>query len=606
METLLQHALTGGYVSSSNPLDAPPNCVSSGSKNLLMLGVGRPQVWKGCALQASVNGGRVMFNLTDGGYASLGDASTAGVGSIVGLIARAFAYVGGGPLYLNGVSRAVNASTTAQIILNRINSYSGAGTGPYAMGLSQPTAPTIAESPTVNTEMSGTVSAVIWFVRSATGGRSRASTASAVLVVDGNKVRLTVDAADLTTASTNGYDRIGIGVSMFGFGLSGPHYELAEIAISSLTTVDGVANSTELSWTNASLSQAELAPTLDFPPPAFVFMAALEDVIAGIGAYGDATSGVSIASPGTAIVVSLPVFIESFPPDSILFLPEAPTGVLPRASEGFCFVACKNSLHALLYTGGRNPLSLRTVWAQVGFLAQHNMTLAEGGRLYGFSSGKRGLVRIGEDGEPETKWAARVAEDTRGWTAANVIAGWDGDHQLVVFGHGQTILAYNPASDVWCAPLDLSTKVTGNLCACVTVQGGLLLATNDNSTIRLYDFNGSTGTVCEVYFPVQMVGAESANVFQLRAAFRADTTPGSVRAKFFTNGSSTAVYDTNDVTLARAGAQTLNFSPSPNVRNARTLQAYFKITGVGGNDCGPDMMEARGVTSDVALKGVAA
>jgi hypothetical protein len=474
------------------------------------------------------------------------------------------------------------------------------------MGLSQPTAPTIAESTTVNAEMSGTVSAVIWFVRSATGGRSRASTASAVLVVDGNKVRLTVAGADLTTASTNGYDRIGIGVSAFGFGLSGPHYELTEIAISSLTTVDGVANSTELSWTTASLAQAELAPTLDFPPPAFVFMAALEDVIAGIGAYGDSTSGVSTTSPGTAIVVSLPVFIESFPPDSILFLPEAPTGVLPRASEGFCFVACKNSLHALLYTGGRNPLSLRTVWAQVGFLAPHNMTLAEGGRLYGFSSGKRGLVRIAEDGEPDTTWAARVAEDTRSWTAANVIAGWDGDHQLVVFGHAQTILAYNPAADVWCAPLDLSSKVTGNLCACVTVQGGLLLATTDGTTIRLYDFNGSTGTVCEIYLPVQMVDAESANVFRFRAAFRADTTPGSVRGKLFANGSATAAYDSGDVTLSRAGQQVLSFSPSPNVRNARTLQAYFKITGVGGSDCGPDFVEALGESSGVVLKGVAA
>lgn len=606
MERLLQHALTGGYQSSANPLDAPPNSVASGSKNLLMLGHGRPQVYKGPGLQGGVNGSRVLFNLPDGGYAGLGDSSTAGVGSIVGLIARAFAYVGGGPLYLNGVSRAVNASTTPQIILYRSGSYSGSGTGPMAMGLSRPTAPTIAEAPTVNAEMSGTVSAVIWFVRSATGGRSRASTASAVLVVDGNTVRLTVSGPDLTTASTNGYDRLGIGVSAFGFGLSGPHYELSEIAISSLTTVDGVANSTELSWTTASLAQAELAPTLDFPPPPFVFMAALEDVIAGIGAYGDATSGVSTTSPGTAIVVSLPVFIESFPPDSILFLPEAPTGVLPRASEGFCFIACKNSLHALLYTGGRNPLSLRTVWAQVGFLAPHNMTLGEGGRLYGFSSGKRGIVRIAEDGEPDVKFASRVAEDTRGWTAANVIAGWDGDHQLVVFGHAQTILAYNPAADVWCAPLDLSTKVTGNLCACVTVQGGLLLATNDNSTIRLYDFNSSTGTVCEIYLPVQMVGDESANVFRFRAAFRADSTPGSVRGKLFANGSSTASYDSGDVALSRAGQQVLSFSPSPNVRNARTLQAYFKITGVGGNDCGPDFLEALGETSGVVLKGVAA
>jgi hypothetical protein len=605
MERLAQHTINGGYVSSSNPLDAPPASVSAGSKNLLFLGSGRPQVYKGPALQGGVTGSRVLYNIPDGGYAGLGTATAAGVGSIVGLIARAFAYVGGGALYVNGTSRAVNASTTAQILLYRSGAYSGASTGPYAMGLSQPTAPVIAETPTVNAEMSGTVSAVIWFVRSATGGRSRASTASAVLVVDGKKVRLTVDAADLTTASANGYDRIGIGVSGFGFGLAGPYYELTEIAISSLTTVDAVANSVEFSWTTASLAQAELAPTLDYPPPPFVFMAALEDVVAGIGAYGDATSGVSTTSPGTAIVVSLPVFIESFPPDSVLFLPEAPTGVLPRASEGFCFVACKNSLHALLYTGGRNPLSLRTVWAQVGFASQHNMTLAEGGRLYGFSSGKRGLVRIGEDGEPETKWAARVAEDTRAWVAANVIAGWDGDHQLVVFGHGQTVLAYNPAADVWCAPLDLSTKITGNLCACVTVQGGLLLAANDNTTIRLYDFNGSTGTVCEVFFPVTYSGAESVNIFRIHASLRADSIANPVRLKLYKNGSATADYDSGDITLTRTGLQILP-TLRPNVRGARTIQAYFKMTGTGGNDCGPDVLELLGETSDVVMTEVAA
>lgn len=608
MERLAIHPITGGYISSTNPLQQREGSMSAGSKNLLILGEGRGQVWKGPLLSAGVEGGRVIYNLTDGGWASLGDFNTAGIGSIVGLIARAFAFVGSGELYINGVSRSVSASTTPQIILYRSGSFSGSNTGPYILGLSQPTAPTIAAGPTANANMSGTTAAVIWFVRSATGGRSRASVSSNVVAIDGTTVRVTIAGADLTTASNNGYDRIGIGTSVFGFGFTGPFFELTEIAISSLTTVDGVANSYEASFTSASLSQADLAPTLDFPPPPFVFMAALEDVIAGVGAYGDSTAGVSTTSPGTAIVVSLPVFIESFPPDSILFLPEAPTGVLSRASEGFCFVACKNSLHALLYTGGRNPLSLRTVWAQVGFASQHNMTLAEGGRLYGFSSGKRGLVRFSNDGEPDTVFANDVTEETRSWTAANVIAGWDGDHQLVVFGHTKTLLCFNPAArngqGAWCAPLDLTGKITGDLCACVTVQGGLLLAANDNAQIRLYAFNAGTGSVCEVYFPITYTDAESTNVFRLRYALRADTTPGSIRAKLFTNGAATAAYDSGAIALSRAGKQVLTLSP--NVRNAKMLQPYLQITGVGGDDCGPDIAQVEGTMSSVVLRGVAA
>jgi hypothetical protein len=602
------------YVSSASHLSLPPECCVPGSKNLLFLGEGKSQIYRGPALQGGVSGGRVMFPLTDGGYASLGDASTQGIGSIVGLIARAFAFVGSGPVYLNGVTRSVSATTAAQMILYRAGSFSGANTGPYVMGLSRPTAPTIAVTPTVNTEMSGTVSIVIWFVRSVTGGRSRASLPSAVLVVDGKKVRLTIPSGDLTTASNNGYDRIGIGVSRFGYGFAGPHYEYrdavidTEIAISSLTTVDGVANSYELSWTDASLAGQALAPSLDFTPPAFVYMGALEDVLFGVGAYGDATSGVSSTSPGTAIVYSLPVFIESFPPDNILFLPEAPTGALSRAAEGFCFVLCKNSLHVLFYTGGRNTLSLRTIWPNVGFVAQHNAFLGEGGQLVGFSSGKRGLVRIGREGEPETAWAADVADDTRNWVAANVIGGYDGDHTLEIFGHDKTLLCFNPSArggqGAWSTPLDLTGKITGSLCACVTVGGGLLLAANDGSTIRLYNFNGGTGTVAEVFFPEQFVDAESASILRLRVAFRGDPATF-LRLKLFRNGNPVPAYDSGSLAPAGTGKQLLP-TRKPDVRCARTYQAYLQMTGTTNDDYGPDLVELRGEVSNITLSGVAA
>jgi hypothetical protein len=611
MRPLARHAITGGYFASSNPLAVPPGCIVTGSKNLLFLPGGRPQIPKGPVLQGGVAGGRAMFNLPDGGYGSLGDATTAGIGSIVGLVARAIAYVGAGPLYLNGVSRAVSASTAAQILLYVSGSYTGAGTGPFTMGVQRALAPVIAETPTVDAAMSGTISTVHWFIRSATGGRGRASEASNILVVNGKTVRHTVNALDVAAAAALGYDRLAIASTVFGFGAAGPYYFLKEIALSSLTTVDGVANSTELQYTSNDLSQAELAPVLDFTPPAFVFMAALEDVLSGIGAYGDPVAGVTATEPGTAVVTSLPVYIESWPFDNISYLPEKPTGVLSRASEGFCFIACKNSLHAQLYTGGRNPTTVRTIWAQVGFLSQHNMTLAEGGRLYGYSSGKRGLVRLGEDGEPETAWAAAVAEDTRAWVAQNVVCGWDGDHQVFVAGHGQTLLCFAPAlygqgHTGWSAPYDLTGKVTGNLCACVTVGGALLLATNDGATVRLYSFNAGTGAVCEVYFPVTVVDAESAQIFRLRGGFRADNTANPVQLKLFVNGAAAAAYDSGNIAVSRVGQQPIPVPVRPNQRNAVEFQPYLKMTGTGGDDCGPDYLEALGEVSNVVLSGVSA
>lgn len=213
------------YLSNSSLLAGRQGACLPGSRNLMFTGQGRSQAYKGPALVSSVSGGRIMFNAIDAGYASLGDATTAGVGNVISLIARALGYIGAGPLYLNGVTRSVSASTALQMLLYRSGSYSGASTGPYAFGMEPPTAPTLAVTPTASTIMSGTYSTVHWFVRSATGGRSRRSSSSAVIVNSGFKMRHTVAGADLTYAASVGADRIGIGVTAAGFGSTGPHYE---------------------------------------------------------------------------------------------------------------------------------------------------------------------------------------------------------------------------------------------------------------------------------------------------------------------------------------------------------------------------------------------
>lgn len=591
---VLSEATFDHFVANSSLAGYERGACKAGSWNLMFTGQGRAQAYRGPALISSVNGGRLMFNPIDGGYASLGDATTAGVGNVFGVIARALGYIGGGPLYINGVTRSVSASTALQMLLYRSGAYTGAGTGPYAFGLEPPTAPTLAVTPTASTIMSGTYSTVHWFVRSATGGRSRRSSPSAVIVSSGFKMRYTVAGADLTYAASVGADRIGIGVTAAGFGSTGPHYEEREIAISSLTTVDGVANSVELEWSDTSLIGKDLAPILDYPPPAGVFAAALEDVVAVIGCYGDLVSGVSITSPGTAIAVSLPVFIESFPPDSLLFLPAPPKGVLSRAADGYVFIGGEGYVAALLYTGGKNPLSLRVLWPTTGIQNPNNWFLGEGGRLYA-ATAKKGLIRIDEAGEPDTEWARDVADITATWNMADVVGGYDADHNRDVFAHGQTLLCFNPQRGKWDTPYGITTKITGNVCACVPVSGGLLIAASDGTTIRLYTFNSSTGMTWEVYSDDFISPDVQSMVFQAEVAGRFDTT-NNVTFKVFTNGEATPALN-RTLTPARTGR--LHFPTQKlNLRGIKSHQVYLaQASGTG--DAGPDAVVLKGETSGV-------
>lgn len=600
MQELSRHIIERGYYSATNPILQPPGTLARGSKNLLRLTNGL-KAWKGTSIVGGgLIGSRFMTNIPNGSYAGLGDKTTAGIGSIIGLIGRAFGIIGAGPLYITGVSRSVAASTALQFIFYRAGLYTGSGTGPYTAGLSQMTAPVVAEHSTnASTVNSGTTSARVWFVRS-TGGRGRASAPSATVVVSGKTVRLTINSTDLTTASTNGYDRIGIGLPQWGFGFSGPHYEFSEIAISSLATVDGVANSVELEWSSGDLIGKPLAPIDDFPPPAGVFAAAIEDAIAVIGCYGDSTSGVSATAPGTAIAVSLPVFIESFPPDNLLFLPEAPVGVLSRAADGFSFIGCKNSMHALLYTGGSPALSLRTIWPNTGIQAAHNMCLGEGGRLYALTA-KRGFVRIGEEGEPQTKWAEPVADEIATWTIASAITAFDDEHQCVIAAHGSTLLAYNVQTGDWSTVLDATGLITGTFCAAVTQDGAALLSANNGvADIGLHTFNGGTGRTWEAYLPSVPSKLIADDVMQIIGMARFDNTANAVTVKVFRDGDTITARATKTFTPTVTGPQHL---PQAKLRllarRCRSHQLYISQLSTGG-DAGIDFLAALG-ESDAIL-----
>ena len=248
----------------------------------------------------------------------------------------------------------------------------------------------------------------------------------------------------------------------------------------------------------------------------------------------------------------------------------------------------------MLYTGGRNPLSLRVLWPTTGIQNQNNWFLGEGGRLYA-ATAKRGLVRIDSSGEPSSEYSRDVSDDTANWTMSNVVGGYDADFNRDVFGHAKQLLCFNPQREKWDTPVDLTDKITGNLCSCVPVAGGLLLAANDGTTIRLYTFNSGTGMLWEVFGEVHLSQDIHSELFQVQIALRTDTT-NVVTFKIFVNGD---IYPkhTRSITPSRVGKLHLPVA-RPNVRNARSHQVYLSQTSAGG-DCGPDQVIIRGVGSNV-------
>ena len=103
-----------GYDGRRSALEIGANRCAYGSKNLIFPGNGKGIAYKGPSLQVGVNGSRAMFNSPDGGYVGLGNATTSGIGSAIGLIANAMGIIGAGQVFINGLTRSISASTAGR------------------------------------------------------------------------------------------------------------------------------------------------------------------------------------------------------------------------------------------------------------------------------------------------------------------------------------------------------------------------------------------------------------------------------------------------------------------------------------------------------------
>lgn len=194
-----------------------------GSCNLIPNGVKESRPFRG--LDPTGLGARLLFQIknTYGGLDDIGGDRAAG--SLFSSIADMLVFVGRGQVMLEGVNIAgATASALLKFLLKWNGSYTDPLSGPYTAGLPEPLAPEIG---LVTSDifgapnLTGTISIKYARHRTTTGGRSRASETSLVLVVTNGAVFAVVPDA------VSGQDRhvfFGTDVKLGGIGL---HYRIA-------------------------------------------------------------------------------------------------------------------------------------------------------------------------------------------------------------------------------------------------------------------------------------------------------------------------------------------------------------------------------------------
>lgn len=548
----------------SAPTDIAPNYLAKGSENAVLTGTGKVSVFKGATQKQGVSGGGVMMNVAET-YASLGANNETAYGNVFNVFAALF-FIGAGLLRLTGQSLLVSASSTLSLLIKRNGVYTDPASGLFQAGLAQPSAPIIlAVTPPAGLtgKNNGTVSVVIWRVRSTTGARSIKSAVSNIVGAINQSISITFPLKD-----TNGQDFWGIGVTKNIEGAIGSHFELKEIPETSVAA--SPTRAVVIEWRDGDLAGKPFAPSRDFPPSAGLFGGTLEDVSFVDGAYADAVRSVTDSVRGSAITPSERGRPESFSPDTAIFTNDTPTALL--RGDGLYWRFGRNSLNVIRYLGGEKPLSVETVWDGTGVSHQHNACLGEGGRLYAWT----GIpTRLGADGLPDSSFANPIIEDFAAWTDSSKVV--LGSHNVkfsgIAFCYEQTIRVYYPSLDAWSAPL--KPNITGNIKSCVTDRNQLLISTTDGTIDRLYEYNVGTGTTAKIQSGWTPAREFLETVHSCVATVRADNTLP-ITIEILADGIDTPA-ETMTVTPARTGFQRL-LPIYPNVIDCEQTAVRITIT----------------------------
>lgn len=448
----------GGFVDTAAP-DSMEGYMAPGSEGLYPDGAGMLRSYKdpSSTSKAGSAQGTVIRNAPGGISVSgsvFADRSSPAAGQ------DKMVYIGNGSVNYDG---SVVATASSAITMADLD-----GTDDFALGLGIPSTPTAVSSSGSGTKMDGSYSVKITFRRTITNGQSQPSLATApVVVAQGNRLLVTIPARPHASVR---YCRIYMTVA--NFATLGPWFMVRDVDYDA----GGFSTSQYIDVYDSDL--LAVVPPIGYEdPPAGTHAFRLGGYLCVAGAY---------PAGGWGIIPSYLNNADAYNPDAVVFLnPGAPiTACVGRASDGFQYVACRDSLHACILTGsGEQPILARVLWGQDGFVGPNQMCYVES-ELWGMSS-TRGAVRTTAGGEPDRAFARNV-QRTMESLGSSAIVGYDPASNQVVFAAGTTAIAYMRGleGDRWSAPITLPGTVQSK----VTYGGQLRL----NLGGTLYTWNAGS------------------------------------------------------------------------------------------------------------------
>lgn len=518
------------------------NTMIEGSKNVWIEGPNRVRSWNGTSAYANY-GNTIMGLLGNQIYTmASGSACLYRNGTIF--------FVGSGSLVVGTTSGTTQgtAGSLVQLVLSPGNVAQVGLTG----GAFTP--PTLANSTVASSFLlPGTYSVKYTETRLSTNAESNGSAPSNVLTVesaDTKKLRVTL--LNPSIFSRNIY------LSRRGFP-QGPWFKVPNGTTYSSVSLPLAGNVLSV---DIDIRDGDLLPTnppLNYDAPlAATHVFALGDVLVLAGGLG-----------GGAIAFSVPGKPEAFPPDFITFLtPNEPViGIRGRPADGWQYVFCRNSLHAVLLTGDDlAPVAARAIWSETG-IANANAATFVGGEFYGYS-GTRGALRTtagNQTAEPDVTFALPIESDMASWNPANVVVGYSLDDDCVVYFHGNQAWPYKRKTGLWSPPFTLADGgAPGNVTSCVTFQGKLIFAIGS----QMYSFSGGNSVTPWIVTPqwLDPAGVYYKTITGYRTAF--DVNNAVLKQEVLTNFNTTTPKDTFNTTGSDAGYTNWR------KRNIKDVQAF--------------------------------
>lgn len=503
-------------------------------------------------------------------------------------------YIGEGQVAFDGeYLPGIIASSTLSVVKKSNGVYAaGSLTGPFQAGHAQPPAPVIyAKAPPSagHKLMNGAVSVVIWRISSITGQISLMSEPSNVITLTDGSVIVQFPLPD-----SNGQDMWGIGVVKIGFADLGWYYELptslhGEVREDELTTIDGHDRSVEISWTNGSLLGQNLAPDKAFPPVPGQFAGSSNDV-----AWLDADGIIYVSEPG---------FIGSFPPSNALFASE-PAVTYLKVNDGLTIRLGKTSIGTLYYVGGSPALEYQVILENQGIEFAQNAAIGANGRLIAWI-GKPTV--IDSNAEPDFEYSRDVTPDFAGWDGqtedAPICPGYDPLGKYECWFWRQACMAKFVPDNSWCAPIDLTGKVIGDVVDAVTVRNKLYICCSDGGQLAIYQFDAGTGSVMKVQTSDVSLMSYFCNLTLIMLEGRADNTVHPVKVEVIKNyDDANPIADTlSTFEQTPNGVGTQLFCPrQPNILDVNQHALLVTMTSTGG-DCGLNKIRSLGPRWEVLL-----